>query len=258
MADNRFLKTEGIHNFRDFGGYAIAGGARVKPGLLFRSGQHMEATDDDLALVDSLDIRTIVDLRGNAERSNFPCRRSDSFCAEVIHHDGETASAPPLDVVAGSGITPEKARQRMLALYTRMPVNPAMISMFGRYFKALDQRDGGSLVHCFAGKDRTGIAAAMVLQVLGAHHDDIVDEFMLTNAAPTTEVLTRQYLPRMEAHYGPIGAEAARNLIGVRPEYIEKYISQVGQSHGSFDGYIQNIIGVDEAMQERLSARFTG
>ena len=258
MADNRFLSTEGIHNFRDFGGYSVAGGGRVNTGLLYRSGQHMEATDGDLALVDALGIRTIVDLRGNTERAGFPCRRSDSFTAAVIHYDGETASSPPHEAAAGAGITAEQARQRMLALYTRMPVNPAMISMFGRYFKALDQREGASLVHCFAGKDRTGIAAAMVLQVLGAHHDDIVDEFMLTNEAPTTEILIRQSVPRMESHYGSIEAGAVRNLMGVRPEYIETYMTQVSQTHGSFDGYIRDIIGVDEPMRERLKARFTG
>ncbi|MEP5939237.1 MAG: tyrosine-protein phosphatase [Erythrobacter sp.] len=258
MVENRFLPTDGIHNLRDYGGYAVAEGGRVKNGLLFRSGQHKEATDKDLSLVDALDIRTIVDLRGNSERAGFPCRRSENFTATVIHHDGETASSPPHEAAAGKGITPEMARQRMLALYTRMPVNPAMISMFGRYFKSLDERDGGNLVHCFAGKDRTGIAASMLLQVLGVHHDDVVGEFMLTNEAPTTDILIRQSLPRMEAHYGPIDEEAVRNLMGVRPEYVETYISEVTHSHGSFDGYISDIIGVDEAMRERLKARFIG
>ena len=58
-----FLLTEGIHNLRDYGGYAVAGGARVKTGLLWRSGQHMEASEDDLALLARLDIRTIIDAR---------------------------------------------------------------------------------------------------------------------------------------------------------------------------------------------------
>ena len=258
MADNRFLPTEGIHNLRDYGGYAVVGGGRVKTGLLFRSGHHIEATDSDLSLVDTLDIRTIVDLRGNSERGNFPCRRSENFTADVIFHDGETASSPPHEAAAGAGMTPEKARQRMIALYTRMPVNPAMISMFGRYFKVLDERDGGNLVHCFAGKDRTGIAATMLLHLLGVHHDDVVGEFMLTNEAPTTDVLRRQSVPRMEAHYGPMDPDAVQNLMGVRPEYIETYISEVTHSHGSLDAYLQTIIGVDEAMRNRLKARFTG
>ncbi|MBA4081322.1 MAG: protein-tyrosine-phosphatase, partial [Erythrobacter sp.] len=70
-----FYVTQGIHNLRDYGGYAVAGGGRVREGVLLRSGQHMEASDADLALLDMLDIRTVIDLRGTSEREGFPCRR---------------------------------------------------------------------------------------------------------------------------------------------------------------------------------------
>lgn len=152
-------------------------------------------------------------------------------------------------------MTPQKARERMLAVYTRMPVNPAMIAMFTRYFRALDENDGGSLVHCFAGKDRTGIAASLLLHVLGVHHDDIVAEFLLTNDAPTRAILERQSLPRMEAHYGSIEPEALHNLMGVLPEYIDTYIAKVKESHGSLDTYLASQLGVDEARRQRLVDR---
>lgn len=251
-----FFVTQGIHNLRDYGGYAAGGGARVRSGVLFRSGQHMEASDSDLALIDALDIRTIIDLRGRSEREGFPCRRHPSFAAQVIAFDGETTSSPPHEGGGGQVVmTPQKARERMLAVYTRMPVNPAMIAMFTRYFKALDENEGGSLVHCFAGKDRTGIAAALLLHVLGVHHDDLVSEFLLTNDAPTREILERQSLPRMEAHYGTIEPEALHNLMGVLPEYIDTYIAEVIRDHGSLDTYLATQLGVDEARKQRLRAR---
>lgn len=251
-----FYLTEGIHNLRDYGGYAVSGGARVRTGLLFRSGQHMEASDADLEVLHRLDIRTIIDLRGRSERDGFPCRRHPEFAAQVIAHEGETSNSPPHE--GGGGVvvmTPEKARQRMLAVYTRMPVNPAMIAMFTRYFNALDENDGGSLVHCFAGKDRTGIAASLLLHVLGVHHDDIVEEFLRTNSAPTREILERQSLPRMIVHYGTIEPEALRNLMGVLPEYIDTYISEVTRDHGSLDAYLATILGVDDAQKARLRER---
>ncbi|MBI1403829.1 MAG: protein-tyrosine-phosphatase [Porphyrobacter sp.] len=251
-----FLPTEGIHNLRDYGGYAVPGGGRVKTGLLFRSGQHMEASDADLELLHRLDIRTVIDLRGVSERAGFPCRRHPDFAAQVIAHDGETSSSPPHE--GGGGrveMTPAKARERMLAVYRRMPVNPAMIAMFTRYFEALATREGGSLVHCFAGKDRTGIAASLLLHVLGVHRDDVVAEFLRTNDAPTRDILERQSLPRMEAHYGTIAPEALRNLMGVLPEYIETYFAEVTRDHGSVDAYLAAKLGVDEARKERLRAR---
>ncbi len=252
-----FFVTQGIHNLRDYGGYGVPGGARVKTGVLFRSGQHIEASDTDLALIDALDIRTVIDLRGTSERTGFPCRRHANFAAQVIAYDGETSNSPPHEGGGGRIVmTPEKARERMLAVYTRMPVNPAMIWVFREYFNALDANEGGSLVHCFAGKDRTGIAASLLLHVLGVHHDDIVAEFLLTNEAPTRAILERQSLPRMEAHYGAIEPEALHNLMGVLPEYIDTYIAKVTDDHGSLDAYLATILGVDEARKQRLIDRF--
>lgn len=95
-----FYVTQGIHNLRDYGGYAVAGGGRVKNGLLFRSGQHMEASEDDLALIHALDIRTVIDLRGTSERTGFPCRRHPNFAAQVIAYDGETSNSPPHEAAA--------------------------------------------------------------------------------------------------------------------------------------------------------------
>lgn len=251
-----FFLADGIHNLRDYGGYDVADGAQIKRGLLYRSGQHRDATDQDLDLIQKLDIRTVIDLRGASERSGFPCRRHDDFAAEVIAYDGETSSSPPHE--GGTDkveMTPQRAFDRMTAVYTRMPVNPAMISMFTRYFEALAEREGASLVHCFAGKDRTGIASALVMHVLGAHHDDIVAEFLLTNEAPTPDILERQSLPRMQAHYGSIDPEALRNLMGVREEYIATYWSEVERDHGSIDAYLEQTLGVDDTRKARLRER---
>lgn len=258
-----FLKTEGIHNFRDYGGYPVAGGGRVKTGLLFRSGQHFDASESDLAAIAALDIRTIIDLRGASERASFPCRRHEDFGAHIIAHEGETTSSPPHEAAggagggaaSGAGLSAERARQRMVTVFTRMPENPAMIAMFSRFMAALDERDGGSLVHCFAGKDRTGIAATLLLHALGVHRDDLVEEFLLTNRAPSLEVLKAQSLPRIEAIYGRLDDETMRNLLEVRPEYVETYITTVEAAHGTLDRYLADVIGVDDARRERLRAR---
>ncbi len=251
-----FLTTDGIHNLRDYGGYAGADGGKVKTGLLFRSGQHRDASEADLDLVQSLDIRTIVDFRGLSERTSFPCSRHPEFAADVIAFEGETTSSPPHEGgLDKKEMTAEKGRQRMIAVYTRMPVNSAMIDMFGRYFKALEEGEGGNLIHCFAGKDRTGVGASLLLHVLGVHYDDIVAEFLLTNDAPTQHILEGQSLPRMKEHYGEIDPEAIRNLMGVREEYIGTYWQEVTRDHGSIDNYLATTLGVDEARKARLRGR---
>ncbi|MBX7493521.1 tyrosine-protein phosphatase [Qipengyuania sp. 1NDW9] len=257
MIRDPFIPTEGIHNLRDFGGWKTGEGGSVRTGLLWRSGQHVDASDADLAAVDALDIRTIIDLRGESERERNPCRRSDRWAGEVIAYEGETTSSPPHMNVAPDTTTAEFARERMIGVYTRMPRNPAMTEMFSRYFKALDEREGGSLVHCFAGKDRTGVAAMLVLHVLGVHRDEQMAEFLRTNDAPTLEVLASQSVPGIEAKLGrKLDGDAIRALLEVHEDYLATFWRVAAEDHGSLDAYLENALGVDEVLKERLKARF--
>lgn len=257
MIRDPFLRTDGIHNFRDFGGWPTQDGGRVKTGLLWRSGQHVEATEEDLAEIAALHIRTVIDLRGESERTRHPCRRVDGFDGEVIFYEGETSSSPPhMDVDEGV-TTADYARQRMMAVYNRMPRNPAMVEMFARYFRVLDEREGASLVHCFAGKDRTGVAAMLVLHVLGVSREHQMAEFLRTNDAPSIEVLQRQSVPGIEARLGrKLDDGAIRALLEVDSAYLETFWQLIDEDHGSLDAFIAGPLGVDDAMRARLKARF--
>ncbi len=252
-----FLITEGIHNFRDFGGWLGADGRQVRTGLLYRSGQHVEASDADLAAIDALDIRTVIDLRGEGERARNPCRRVEGWDGDVLFYEGETSSSPPHMDITPETTTAEFARERMLAVYTRMPVNPAMQTMFARYLRALVERDGASLVHCFAGKDRTGIAATLVLHILGVSGADQRPEFLRTNDAPTIDVLRRQSVPGIEARLGrTLDEEGIRALLEVHGDYLDRFHAIVNESYGSLDAWLEAEIGVDDALREALRERY--
>ena len=105
MIRDPFMPMQGIHNFRDYGGYETGDGGRVRTGLLYRSGQHVEAEDDDLAALDALGIKTVIDLRGISERERNPCRRSEAFDAAVLTHPGETTSSPPHEDVGDQALS---------------------------------------------------------------------------------------------------------------------------------------------------------
>lgn len=256
MTGNRFLATQGIHNFRDYGGWPTRHGGEVRTGLLFRSGQHVGATDADLAAIAELDIRTVIDLRGTSERTRNPCRRVEGWNGEVVFYEGETSSSPPHMDVDPSTTTADFAKARMLAVYARMPRNPAMIAMFGRYFRVLATREGASLVHCFAGKDRTGVAATLLLHLLGVSEEDQRAEFLLTNSAPTLAVLAAQSVPGIEARLGRKLDEAAqRALLSVEIAYLDRFLEIAAEDHGSLDGWLTRAIGVDDALRARLRDR---
>lgn len=252
-----FLPTEGIHNFRDYGGWLTADGGQVRRGLLFRSGQHVGATEADLALIGALDIRTVIDLRGTSERERNPCRRVEGFAGEVIFYDGETSSSPPHMDVDPDVTTAAFARERMLGVYARMPRNPAMQDMFARYLRILAERDGASLVHCFAGKDRTGVAATLLLHILGVSEKNQMAEFLRTNTAPTLAVLRAQSVPGIEQRLGrTLDEEATRALLEVHDDYLLRFRETVIAMDGSLDGWLVARIGVDDALRDALRQRF--
>ena len=246
----------GVHNFRDYGGYQADGGV-VPKGLLYRSGHHVKATDEDLEALRALNIRTVIDLRGITEREANPCRRHEGWEGEVIGYEGETTSSPPhMDIDPGVTFV-DFARDRMMAVYTRMPDNPAMHTMFGRYLTALADRDGASLVHCFAGKDRTGIAAMLLFHILGVSEEDQRAEYLLTNAAPTLTVLRAQSVPKMEEKLGRKMDEASiRAYLEVHEDYLERFHETVRAKSGSLDAWLADVIGVDDALRERLRAKY--
>lgn len=252
--NERVLPLEGVHNFRDYGGYASSHGGKVVTGTLWRSAQHGDATDADLAAIKKLAINTVVDLRGTSERTAKPCRRYPGFAGEVLHHQGETAG---LHIEAAAD-TPSavQARAAMLRLYEGIAWRVNLTPILKRYFEALEQRDGASLVHCVAGKDRTGFAVALLHHVLGVHQDDILADYELTNVAGNIEGRIAAGATQIRDRYGKIDNDTIRVLMGVDPEYIATTFAKIREKHGDIDSYLADHLGVDAARQDKLRARY--
>ena len=251
MATVRVLALEGVNNFRDYGDYAVAGGGRVRTGLLWRSGQHVMATDADLEAIDALALATVTDLRGDSERAVNPCRRHPRFAGQVLTCDGETAAlASHIDAAAGV-VTEADARQAMSRLYAGMPYRENLVAVLRRHFAALAAGDGASLIHCFAGKDRTGMSVALTHHVLGVHRDDALADYLLTNEIMAGRTF-RGNPGKDSAKYAGLSEAASKALGGVHADYLAAGLAAMKDSHGSIDGYLADVLGVDRAAQERI------
>lgn len=243
---DRILDFEGIHNFRDYGGYAARAG-RIKPGLLFRSGQHRDATPPDLARMAGLGIETVIDLRGESERMAAPCPRPDGFSAAIFFADGETAgSALAPHVQASRGVeTVDEAHAAMNALYRHMPFRANLVQVFRHYFVRLSGGHGPSLLHCVAGKDRTGLAAALLHTLLGVHEDDVMADFLLTNVAARIEERVAAGTAPVFAYFGgAVDADVAKTLMGVHADYLETALTAIRDAHGTVEAYAEAVLGV--------------
>ena len=254
----RVLPLEGVHNFRDYGGYAVAGGGRVRRGLLWRSGQHFGASEDDLAQIGALSLGHVVDLRGNSERDNHPCKRPQGFAAQVMFYDGETAGLAPHIEAAGGVTNADSALAAMLALYGDIAFRPSLVAILRRFFAEALAGDEPSLVHCHAGKDRTGIAVALVHHILGVHRDDMIADYLLTNTAGNNEKRIADALAQRVGGgaFARVSEEALRVLMNVDARFLATAIAAIEERHGSLDSYLEQVLGVDAAARGRLCQRF--
>ena len=257
---DRVRSFEGIHNFRDYGGYTGAHG-RLRERMLWRSGQHGGATPADLAGVSELGIATVVDLRGDSERAAMPCLRHDEFDGLVLFAPGETAGqelAPHEE--AGRGIaTAADARAAMTKLYVNMPFRDVLVRSLTLYFEALATRDGASLLHCLAGKDRTGLAAALLHRLLGVHEDDVMADYLLTNVAGDPQRRIASAAVSIRERYGmQMDEDAIVTLMSVEADYLTAATRSIAERYGSTERYAEDVLGVDavrrEALRERLVA----
>lgn len=252
MTDDRVIPLSGIHNFRDYGGYAIAGGGRVKRGMLYRSGEHGGASDDDLTVLSGLDLAHIIDLRGNSERAANPCRRPSDFSAEIVFFDGETAGLAPHVEAAKDALDAAAAHAAMERLYAQLPGRENLIWIMRRYFDALASGAGSSVVHCLAGKDRTGMAVDLLHHALGVHPDDAMDDYLLTNTAGNLDARVAAGAKAVRAKYGNVDDATIRVLMGVDARYLIAARKSVEDAHGSIDAFLINVLGVDAAKREAL------
>ena len=248
---------EGIDNFRDFGGFGTTCGRGMKIGVLYRSANHAYATDGDLAALRDLGVTVIVDLRRLRERDREPSRRWPGFAGSVIENDLPGTYEDWADgLVAAASIDAEWFRQDSLEFYRKAPYEVRHIDLFRRYFKALAETEGAVVVHCAAGKDRTGLICALTHHIAGVHRDDTLADYLATNN-PVMIARRVEFLgPYIKDLTGrTVNDEALRVATTVHESYLETAMTRIAMEHGSLDHYLADALGVDADLRRKLEHR---
>lgn len=255
----RVIELAGVHNFRDYGDYAVSGGGRLRRGVLWRSGQHHGASDADLARIAALDLAAVFDLRFDVERASHPCRRPAGFGSKVFfsgetgERAGEVKAAPHVAAArTARGRDAASMRTMMTHIYTTIPFRPVLVNAMRAYLGELANSGAPSLVHCMAGKDRTGVAVAMLQRAVGVHRDDVMADFLSTNTAGDVEARIAAGGEIVQIRSGPMDPGALRVIMGVEPEYLDTAFATVTERYGSEDAYLVDALGADTALRERL------
>ncbi|WP_230482084.1 tyrosine-protein phosphatase [Sphingomonas sp. Leaf21] len=244
----RVLPLQGGHNFRDLGGYRTTDGRMVKWGLLYRSGQMHDLTPADYAYLQTLGIRTVCDFRDTRERSGQPTDWPAGQAPRILSDDyaldmsammlpGDPATWTQGQVVTAMTATYPKLLDQFRGQYARM-------------FAELLAGHAPLAFHCTAGKDRTGVAAALLLSALGVPRATIVEDYLLSN----------RHMAPLPANAGGFWAklspEAARAFAGVDRRYIDAVFATIDRHPGGMAGYLKQEMGLGQPEIARLRALY--
>jgi protein-tyrosine phosphatase len=239
----------GVHNFRMLAGYPLAGGRRFSDGMIYRSGALELMTAEDLRLLrDELRIAAILDLRhpdelgegginhGLADRVNFLSVFPERLTQEALIAE--------LNGLYGTGPSPER-------YFHYLHVEGQRFADAFRFFS--DEANYPALVHCTAGKDRTGVILGMVMEVVGATDADIAAEYGLSDQSVDRLIA---YLRAMGRQLEGTEAEI-RARMATPPERMQGFMALLRERYGSAEGYLsgQGVTAAEFATVRRLLVR---
>ncbi len=241
----------GLLNFRE-----VIGPTMVR-GRLFRSAALDRLNDDDLLAFDRLGIMTVVDLRRYSEREAAPSRRSTAQLPVLIESEDSTAvMAPHERFLSGDDLSAAVLGERMTNWYREAPFDPEHRTMFRRAIEAVAMSEGATLIHCAAGKDRTGLVVMLIQHLLGATEEAQLAEYLKTGAdRRLVDGLTRRLVELAESLGKRLDPVAAEMMSGVSAGAFRASRAAIIDQCGSIDGYLRDIgIGTDieRALRRRL------
>ena len=262
-AYSKLLPFEKLHNIRDLGGMSAADGRRIVSGKLVRCGNLSGLSESDKALFARL-ADTVVDFRSDGEREEKP----DADIPGIHYHhipilDSLTAGitrekSADQDIFSKLGAEPDKARQYMCDMYHAFAKSDYAAAQYARFLRLLMQPRKKALVwHCTAGKDRAGVGAVIVEEILGVKREDIIRDYLMTNQYLQEDILfLTEFIKSQTTADNIMKDEALWFLLGAEQDYIEEYYHTIDCTYGSFDLFLRDGLNLTSKDMDTLRSLY--
>jgi len=248
VAGERRVAVPGTLNLRDLGGYPAADGRTVRWGRLYRSDQLGDLDEVGAGFLADLGLKTLIDFRGEHERELSPTPHLSGVEALHLEMGGRSGDQKGATDLVLAGELGEVDDDFMGFLYRGMLM--AFPQHFGTLItRAADPANEPLLFHCAAGKDRTGVASALLLAALGVPDEDIVADYALTDRY-RTEHRINQIRPIVEEYGIPVEKVAA--LFSAPAAVMAGTLEHLHEAHGGPLGYVRTEAGVTDDTIEQL------
>ena len=253
-------RLEGAPNFRDVGGLVCADGRQIRKNLVFRSEALARLTDSDLTHIARLNITLVVDLRSGEERARSANRWPQGTFPETLsEQENRNRNAVNLfgwrERIADPTFDAAAARLWMRDAYANMPQLFAgvLTEIFTR-LSAAPNADApcATLIHCTAGKDRTGFTCAMLQLALGARRDDVMRDYLRTSELRTPAELLETLLGRELANASDSTRAALLTIADVDADYLNLALHTIERDFGDLQTYFRRACGMDAEKLDQL------
>ena len=250
--EHRLLPMDGAHNTRELGGYKTTDGKSVKWGMLFRSDKLSDISGTDQEYLQNLGIKKIIDFRSEEEKTEDPdiIPSGISYVEMPISVDGAMRSK--IEAVL-KGETDKEVKSFLIDANREFVTN--YTDVYESFLRGLIDDDAPTLFHCTAGKDRAGFAAAISLIALGVSREDVIEDYMKTNAFTKDRIEEILGQIKLMSLY-QTDTEILRPLIGVERVYIETAFKTAEEKYGSLENFIRDGLNISDEDIQKLRNKF--